>query len=115
MPARNGTGPTGLGPMTGRGMGNCAGRRGGQFGGQNLAKGFRHNGGVGRGGYGRRSMFYATGLTGWQRAATGGDAATPLPAMNVDKQSLLAEIEAMQSQLAAMKMRLAEKGSSFPE
>ncbi len=23
MPARNGTGPTGKGPLTGRGMGNC--------------------------------------------------------------------------------------------
>ncbi|OGS13227.1 MAG: hypothetical protein A2234_10850 [Elusimicrobia bacterium RIFOXYA2_FULL_58_8] len=28
MPNRNGTGPTGMGPMNGRGMGRCGGGRG---------------------------------------------------------------------------------------
>ena len=32
MPGRNGSGPTGAGPMTGRGMGFCSGRQAGQHG-----------------------------------------------------------------------------------
>jgi len=67
MPGGDGTGPMGMGPMTGRAAGYCAGfavpgsmtSPGGQgFGGR-------------RGGRGRRNWFYATGLTGWQRAASG--------------------------------------------
>jgi hypothetical protein len=54
MPGRDGTGPMGYGPMTGGRRGFCAdaapspGRGGGR---------------------GRKNQFYATGLTGWQRAA----------------------------------------------
>jgi hypothetical protein len=66
MPRGNGTGPMGLGPMTGRRAGYCAGydapgdanpvpRLG-------LARGFRG------GGRGWRHMFYATGLPRWARA-----------------------------------------------
>lgn len=48
MPRGNGTGPVGLGPMTGRGMGNCAGYP---------VPGYM-NTGFGRGfGYGRRRGF----------------------------------------------------------
>lgn len=71
MPGGDGTGPAGLGPMTGRAAGYCAG-----FpvpGSMNLAGG-RGLWGWGRGrggGRGRRNRFYATGLTGWQRAAMG--------------------------------------------
>jgi len=47
MPNRNGTGPTGQGPRTGRGAGNCAGQGGaGRFGGRGLGRGGR---GFGRG------------------------------------------------------------------
>jgi hypothetical protein len=46
MPARNGTGPMGQGPMTGRGMGPCNGRN--TF----YGRGFRRGLGV-RNGYGR--------------------------------------------------------------
>ena len=67
MPAGDGTGPVGAGPMTGRGAGYCAGYgvpgyanqvrggRGGGFGG-----GF--GGGRGSGGRGWRNRFYATGI-----------------------------------------------------
>jgi len=56
-----------MGPMTGRGMGFCAG---------NAAPGFVNSGGGmafggGRGGMGRRNMFYATGMTAMQRGAMG--------------------------------------------
>ncbi len=75
MPAGDGTGPMGVGPMTGRAAGFCAG-----FGmpgymnpipGRGFGMGFgrgREFGGRG-GGRGRRNMYYATGLAGWQRAA----------------------------------------------
>jgi len=70
MPGGDGTGPMGMGPMTGRAEGYCAGF---------AAPGFVTGGG-GRGFWGRgggrgrgwRNRFYATGLTGWQRAAMGG-------------------------------------------
>jgi hypothetical protein len=47
MPKMDGTGPQGLGPMTGGGRGQCAG-------------------GEGRG-RGMRREYHATGFTGWQR------------------------------------------------
>ncbi|MBN1554099.1 MAG: DUF5320 domain-containing protein [Phycisphaerae bacterium] len=75
MPGGDGTGPAGMGPMTGRAAGYCAGygvpgymnpiggRGFGAFGGGR---------GLGRGGgRGWRNRYYATGLTGWQRAGWG--------------------------------------------
>jgi hypothetical protein len=75
MPGGDGTGPAGAGPMTGRAAGYCAGygvpgymnpvggRGYGAFGG---GRGFGRGGGRGW-----RNRFYATGLTGWQRAGMG--------------------------------------------
>lgn len=64
MPFGDRTGPAGAGPRSGRGMGYCAG-----FG----VPGFANRPGWGFWGRGRgwRHWFYATGLTGWQRAAMG--------------------------------------------
>ena len=62
MPFGDRTGPAGLGPMTGRGAGYCAG-----YGMPGYA-----NPMYGRGGFrgrGFRHWYYATGLPGWQRAA----------------------------------------------
>ncbi|MBP7529071.1 MAG: DUF5320 domain-containing protein [Syntrophorhabdaceae bacterium] len=70
MPGGDRTGPYGTGPMTGRAAGFCAGL--GFPGYANLAAGRGYRAwGRGRGGGGRgfRNVFYATGLTGWQRAA----------------------------------------------
>ncbi len=67
MPGGDGTGPAGMGPMTGRAAGYCAGYPVPGF--MNPAPG---GGFWGRGGgRGWRNWFYATGLTGWQRAARG--------------------------------------------
>jgi hypothetical protein len=61
MPGRDGTGPMGYGPMTGGRRGSC--------GDAPLSPG--------RGdGRGRSNQFYATGLTGWQRAAQADTQAT---------------------------------------
>ena len=68
-------GPRGMGPMTGRAAGFCAGN--GVPGYMNSIPGRGFGMGFGRGcgfggpggGRGCRNIFYATGLTGWQRAA----------------------------------------------
>lgn len=62
MPFGNGTGPQGAGPMTGRGLGYCAGF---------ATPGFATGGGFGRGfgggggGRGWRNRYWATGVPGW--------------------------------------------------
>ena len=71
MPGGDKTGPSGLGPMTGRKAGLCAGYPVPGYMnpyGWGAGMGFRGRGGGGRG---WRNRFYATGLTGWQRAAFG--------------------------------------------
>ena len=75
MPFGNGTGPAGMGPMTGRGAGYCAGY--GMPGYMNPYGGRGYGYGFGRGGHGHRNRYYATRLTGWQRAAAGYPVNTP--------------------------------------
>lgn len=81
MPGGDGTGPIGMGPMTGRAAGYCAGYPApgymnsvpGAFG-----YGFGRGGwGRGRGGFargagrGRKNWYYVTGMPGWMRANYG--------------------------------------------
>jgi len=79
MPRGDGTGPAGMGPMTGRAAGLCAGY---------TTPGYVNR--IGRGGYsgrsrgggwGRRNWYYATGLPRWARAGRGwsawGDTVAP--------------------------------------
>jgi len=75
MPGGDGTGPAGMGPMTGRAAGYCAGYPVPGFMNPVLG-GFFWGRGRG-GGRGWRNWFYATGLPGWQRAGLG------LPALGV--------------------------------
>jgi len=66
MPGFDGTGPQGLGPMTGGGRGYCAVPLSGA---RPVYPGQRF---FGRGGRrSRRNWYYATGFTGWQRASMG--------------------------------------------
>lgn len=64
MPGRNGTGPVGYGPMTGRGMGYCTGAYpsgNGAWTGNRYGRGFGYRLGCGYGrgyGYGRRNNMY---------------------------------------------------------
>ena len=69
MPGGDRTGPVGMGPMTGRAAGFCAGY---SVPGYMNPVGGRGYWGWGRGGgWGRRNWFYATGLPGWARAGYG--------------------------------------------
>ncbi|MDY6967637.1 MAG: DUF5320 domain-containing protein [Spirochaetota bacterium] len=69
MPGGDGTGPAGLGSMTGRAGGYCAGYNMPGYANPIGGRGFRGRGYFGGGGRGRgyRNMFYATGLPGWMR------------------------------------------------
>lgn len=67
MPGGDGTGPAGMGPMTGRAAGYCAGYPEPGFANPIGPRGFWGWGRGRGGGRGRRNWFYATGLPGWQR------------------------------------------------
>jgi len=80
MPGGDRTGPAGMGPMTGRAAGYCAGYPVPGTMNPVLGGGFRGWGRGRGGGRGWRNGFYATGLTGWQQAAAGYPAfGGPLP------------------------------------
>ncbi|MBN2473099.1 MAG: DUF5320 domain-containing protein [Pirellulales bacterium] len=125
MPGGDRTGPMGMGPMTGRAAGYCAGSPVPGFlnapGGQ--AFGGRGMGGRGMGGRGRRNWYYATGLTGWQRAAAAAQAfgggqfvppvqagfgATPTTADQQELHVLKQQAQAMEQQMAQLRERIAQ-------
>lgn len=115
MPRGDRTGPAGMGPMTGRGAGFCAGNSnpgytsgpGVRGGGGGMGRGMRRGrgggwGGGGGGGWRHRHWYYATGLPGWQRAGMygpgyGPEGAAPVaptaPMMTKEQ-----ELEALKSQ-----------------
>ena len=119
MAGGDGTGPVGMGPMTGRAAGFCAGfgvpgymnpMPGRGFGGR--GRGF--GGGGGRGGRGHRNRFHATGLTGWQRTAMGygacGSAEQYIPAAGTEQQidALKAQAEYFEDELKGLRKRIEE-------
>lgn len=130
MPAGDGTGPAGAGPMTGRALGYCAGfgvpgylSPGPGFGfgmGFGRGRGFWGRG-FGRGGRGWRHWYYATGAPGWMRYGWFGSPVPygapyaypgPYQLQNPDpdqeKQALKTHAEALQSELESIKKRLGE-------
>lgn len=106
MPRGNRTGPDGMGPMTGRGMGFCAGYdqpgfMNGPGGGMGRGRGF--GGGGGR--RGRRNMVYATGQPGWARSGGWGGVA-PAPDPQTEREALGQQAQALQTQLDQIQSRL---------
>lgn len=110
MPAGDRTGPMGMGPMTGRGAGYCAGYD---------VPGYA-NPGPGRGFWGRgwRHWYHATGLPRWARRgyppAWWGPPAPPTREEEVEM--LREEAEWLKEQLEAVSQRLAdlEKAAGEP-
>jgi len=108
MPAFDGTGPAGMGPMTGRGMGPCNPNFGGGYGyGRGMGRGF------GRGGRGM----------GWGRMAMGpmyGSAMMPaypqsmMPAYpqritkDEEKEVLTEDLDALKQEVSDIEKRLSE-------
>jgi len=115
MPAGDGTGPRGMGPMTGRGAGYCAGYGVPGYANAIPGRGFGMGWGRGRGGgWGRRNWYYATGQPGWARfgyAPAWG--ASPVygpyaPTGEQQAEVLRAQAEWLNEQLEALNRRIAE-------
>ena len=105
MPAGDRTGPMGRGPMSGRGLGYCAGY--GVPGSMNTVPGWGW--GFGRG---WRHCYYATGLPGWSRNIPGPYADLPPYYASLspeqEAQALKAQAEHFEQGLAEVRRRIAE-------
>jgi hypothetical protein len=131
MPAGDGTGPLGMGPMTGRGAGYCAGYGVPGFINPLPRRGFGMGWGRGwRGGWGRgwrwRHQYYATGMPGWARfgyapawdvppaagfgpSTSSGQAPYPAPpTREQEAEALRAQAEWLKQQLDTISQRIAE-------
>ena len=119
MPGGDRTGPMGMGPMTGRAAGYCAGFGTPGYANPIAGRGFGMGFGRGRGfgvrggGRGRRNMFYATGQPGWMRfgghaAPYGYPAPYQKPDPEMEKQALKRQADALQSELDFIQKRLSE-------
>jgi len=111
MPGGDRTGPLGMGPMTGRGAGYCAGFStpgyanpvGGRgFFGFGRGRGFAVRGG----GRGWRNQFFATGLPGWARA--GYPESVAAPTAEQEKQTLKQEAQYLKDSLDSINKRIEE-------
>jgi len=103
MPRGDRTGPQGLGPMTGRRAGYCAGYgvpgyANPGLGGLGLRRGWSG------GGRGWRHMYYATGLPGWARYGYG----PPAVSKEQEVQMLRGQADVLKQQLDAISQRLGE-------
>ncbi len=113
MPAGDGTGPRGMGPLTGRGAGYCAGYDAPAYAGPMPGRGF----GMGRGrglarggGWGRgrgwRHQYYATGMPGWVRYGYAPAWGVP-PTPAQETEFLKAQAEGLKEQLDTISQRIA--------
>jgi hypothetical protein len=122
MPRGDRTGPMGMGAMTGRAAGYCAGYGVPGYAnpvpGRGYGMAFGRGGGAwgrgfGGGGRGWRNMFYATGLPGWMRfggyaAPYGYPSPYQAPDPEMEKQALKNQAAALQSEMESIKKRLAD-------
>lgn len=100
MPGGDGTGPMGIGSMTGRGAGRCRNYAG---------PGYRNPAGFGCG-RGFRRMFHATGMPGRTRFGYSAYTETNEAALG-EKEYLYNQVKVLENQLQQVKKRL----SSFKE
>lgn len=107
MPKGNGTGPLGMGPITGRAAGFCAGYN--MPGYMNNEPGHGYGIGFGRrknffgDGFGRRNRFFATGIPGQARFVREN---APNTDPETEKQFLKNQAEFLQTEMEAIKKRL---------
>ncbi len=111
MPRGDGSGPSGMGQMTGRGAGFCAGYEAPGYMNPGLGRGFGGRGG----GRGWRNMYHATGLPGRGRGAwcaPNGGAAMQYPQQAPGAQDEKAYLEncvkSLEGELSDIKKRLQE-------
>jgi hypothetical protein len=117
MPAGDGTGPMGMGPMTGRGAGYCAdyGTPGwaNPLPGRGFGPGWGRGGGWGRG-WRHRNWYYSTGVPGWLSfgypPAWGVPFAYTAPNREQETEFLKQQAEWLRQQLEAIGQRIEELG-----
>ena len=116
MPKGDKTGPVGMGPMTGRAAGYCAGYDMPGYTNAVFGRGISTNftrtllsgmGCFGGGGRGRRNMFYATGIPGYLRF---GGTSFPVANMPINSETVKKELqnraEFIQKELEAIKKQI---------
>jgi hypothetical protein len=127
MPAGDGTGPMGMGPMTGRAAGFCSGYDAPGWANAVPGRGYglgwgRGGAWGGRGGWGggwrHRNWYYATGVPGWARAgygpawgappAWGYGPGVPAPDQEQETEFLRQQAEWLKQQLDAIGQRIEE-------
>jgi hypothetical protein len=115
MPRGDRTGPAGMGPMTGRGAGFCAGYSvpgyANPVGGRGYGSGFGRGGGRGRGGWGFRNRFFATGIPGWQAtvgAPLWGAPQPYSPTKDQEIEMLKGQSQFLEDELSGIRKRLQE-------
>ncbi len=110
MPRGDGTGPQGMGPMTGRGLGYCAGYSVPGFA-NPIGSGYGRGMAWGRGGGGGRGLAFRRGRGGYFAPYAGfvPPAGVPFPAVAPDEATALkSHLSVLEEQLAAVKARLGE-------
>jgi len=107
MPGGDGTGPVGMGPMTGRAAGFCAGYPAPGYVSPAGGRGFygRGRGCGGGGGWGRRNWYRATGLPFWARTGQGAFAA---PSVENEREALKQQSQCLQESLDTVNRRIEE-------
>ena len=115
MPRGDGTGPMGLGSMTGRGAGYCVGYPVSGYSNPYAGRGYIGQGRGRGGGRGFRNWNYAAGVTGWQRPRMGfpawGGQAYPYGSELTAKQEadmLREQAKAMQDEINTMNEHVKE-------
>ncbi len=126
MPRGDRTGPVGMGAMSGRAAGYCAGFAMPGYANPVSGRGYGMGFGRGRGSWNRgfgsgggrgwRHRYHASGLPGWMRfgeyaAPSGYPAPYSTPNPEREKQALKSQAEALQSELDFIKTRLAKMES----
>jgi len=115
MPRGDRTGPRGMGPMTGRGAGFCAGYGVPGYANPLPGGGAGFWGGRG-GGRGWRNWYYATGLPGWARAglypAWGAAPYGAAPAREDELRALKDQEQTLRSTLEDVQQRIGELSQS---
>ena len=123
MPGGDRTGPIGLGPMTGRAAGVCAGYPSPGYANPVGGRGYRGFGrGFRGGGRGRRNGYYASGMPGWERVAQGMHAwggyaggVSTAPNAEQEQQALKQQAENLQQSLNSINRRIDELAKETSE
>ncbi|MBN2512696.1 MAG: DUF5320 domain-containing protein [Sedimentisphaerales bacterium] len=111
MPGGDGTGPMGMGPMTGRAAGYCGGYVMPGYANYGMGRGFIGRGGGfgGRGGgRGWRNWYYATGLPGWARFSGYPSGFSAAPTAEQEHQALKQQAQYLADSLDMINKRIEE-------